>query len=238
MELTRRNFLTLAGGAAIAAAGLGRVATTRANAETADGASAKGAQAAVEIAESGYYFDEAGNGHYAILLKNDSANQAAVGVPLSVSVLGSDGQVVSAERAHQKLLLPMGTSAVCGSIAQVDEANLLEFKVLNAASQWEDTDKTQADYDQTVHAGNLEESTDALGLTTVTGEVVNDSADTLSAPDVDVVFRDVDGTILGGASTTLENVPSGTTARFEIGNIPNVPEHASLEAYVNSIVNA
>lgn len=238
MELTRKGFLTLAGGAALALTGYGYTVATTANAATTDAPISQAAPADVEIVDAGYYFDKAGNGHYAVLVKNDNAGSAATGVSLSVTALGSDGQAVSAERATQKLLLPLGTSAVCGTIAQTEDASSLAFKVHNAAGQWTKTDTTQAEFEQVVYARDLDESVDALGFTAVSGELANDSAETLAAPDVNVVFRDADGTVLGGASTTLQNVPAGSTAHFAISHIANVPDHATVEAYVNCSVNA
>lgn len=187
----------------------------------------------LEIVESGYWIGEYGNTHYALIVENPNAGWGAGNVQIHVIGKDAEGNTVKSETAYLNAIFASGKAAVCGTSYFDEGVKTVEFQLVNSKNMWEKTDITQAEFDEKLHADSVNESTDSLGDTTVSGDVTNDLTAEISSSSVNVLFRGEDGSLLGGASTYLNTLPAGSTAPYTVSLLSAAPAHASVEAYID-----
>ena len=187
----------------------------------------------LELAESGFYVDDFGDAHYAAIVANKNMDRAAQMVNVKVTSKDADGKILGSSDAYLTVLFANGKTAVCGSTYDGKNPNSLEFQIVPASNMWQDESMQQAEFDKAFYVQNVNESVDDYGYTTVAGEVVNTGTGGFSGTTINAVFRSADGTIVGGEMTSISSVPAGTTVPFSIDYIQNVPEHATVDVFVD-----
>lgn len=187
----------------------------------------------LEITESGFYVDEFGYAHYAAIVANENMDRGAQMVNVKVTSKDADGKILGSSDAYLTALFANGKTAVCGSTIDGKSPASVEFQVVPASNMWQDGTTQQAEFDKAFFVQNVNETVDDFGYTTVAGEIENTGTGGFSGTTVNAVFRAADGTIVGGAMTSISSVPAGTTVPFSIDYIQNVPEHATVDVFVD-----
>lgn len=187
----------------------------------------------LEVVESGFYFDSYGTAHFAAIVSNPNSSWAAENIRVTVAARDAEGNVVDTLDDSITLMFPDGQTAICGDMGAPESTESLEVKASVNSSGWTKQDITQKDFYDQLPITNITESIDEWGETTVAGEIANNTEGAFSGTRVQVVFRNADGSIVGGAYTYVNGeLASGSTAPFSTLS-QEVPEHASVEAYVD-----
>lgn len=187
----------------------------------------------LEVAESGYWVDkEWGKANYAIVVNNPNMGWAVEGAEISITGKDADGNVVGNETTYLTLLYSNGKTAVCGS-TYMEGIETLDFEVIVPQRAWIEEPMQQAEFEELFYAEGINETTDEYESTTVAGTAVNKMALELSLASANVVFRDADGGILGGAQGYIDTIAPESTGAFSVDYIDGVPEHSSTEVYLD-----
>lgn len=185
------------------------------------------------VSESGYYFDSSGYAHFAAIIENPNKTWAAENISVAVAARDADGNVVDTLNDFVTLMFADGKAAICGDMAAPETTTELEFTASVQQSKWSKEATTQKDFFDQMPVVGLNESTDEWGYTTVAGEVENNTSGTFSGTRLQIVFRDANGSIVGGAYTyVMGDFTPEMSAPFSV-NVKDVPEHASVEVYVD-----
>lgn len=237
MIMTRRHFLAIAGLSLAALAGCSSSDQPSGSNEVNEPAVAEVDQEAepkdLEVVETGFYFDSYGTAHFASIVSNPNSTWAAENIQVTVAARDADGNVLDTLNDFITLMFPDGQTAICGDMAAPEGASALDVSLSVNSNGWTKQDITQKDFYDQLPITNINESTDERGQTTVAGEVANNTEGTFSGTRIQVVFRNADGGIVGGAYTYVNgDLTAGSTAPFSTLS-QEVPEHASVEAYVD-----
>lgn len=237
MIMTRRYFLAIAGLSLAALAGCSSSDQPSGSNEVNEPAVAEVDQEAepkdLEVVETGFYFDSYGTAHFASIVSNPNSTWAAENIQVTVAARDVDGNVLDTLNDFITLMFPDGRTAICGDMAAPEGASALDVSLSVNSNGWTKQDITQNDFYDQLPITNINESTDERGQTTVAGEVANNTEGTFSGTRIQVVFRNADGGIVGGAYTYVNgDLTAGSTAPFSTLS-QEVPEHASVEAYVD-----
>lgn len=237
MIMTRRYFLAIAGLSLAALAGCSSSDQPSGSNEVNEPAVAEVDQEAepkdLEVVETGFYFDSYGTAHFASIVSNPNSTWAAENIQVTVAARDADGNVLDTLNDFITLMFPDGQTAICGDMAATEGASALDVSLSVNSNGWTKQDITQKDFYDQLPITNINESTDERGQTTVAGEVANNTEGTFSGTRIQVVFRNADGGIVGGAYTYVNgDLTAGSTAPFSTLS-QEVPGHASVEAYVD-----
>lgn len=184
------------------------------------------------VEDYGFSTDQFGITHYGVIVSNPNETYAANQFNVTVTAKDAEGKVLGTDTAHPRYLLPLQTSATAGSINTSGNPASIEVSISIQSSSWElSTDVQGGDLDELFYAGNISEIDKGYGQMSITGEVFNGTEKDTSNPIVNVILRDVDGSIVYGDFTYVQgDVPAGGSAAFEVYGY-NLPEHATAEAY-------
>lgn len=237
MIMTRRYFLAIAGLSVAALAGCSSSDQPSGSNEVNEPAVSEVEQEAepkdLEVVETGFYFDSYGTAHFASIVSNPNSTWAAENIQVTVAARDADGNVLDTLNDFITLMFPDGQTAICGDMAAPEGTSALDVSLSVNSNDWTKQDITQKDFYDQLPITNINESTDEWGQTTVAGEVANNTDGTFSGTRIQVVFRNADGGIVGGAYTYVNgDLTAGSTAPFSTLS-QEVPEHASVEAYVD-----
>lgn len=185
------------------------------------------------IKESGYYIDEYGHGHYAVVVENPNMGWAAERITLTVTSKDANGAIVGSTTDRTTLLFANGSIAICGTTFDSVAPATLEFQVSVAQSNWSQNDFTMSEMTERLPIEGLNEVTGSYGDTTFAGQVTNTTEGTFLASQVNIVLRDSAGAIVAGYETYVDgDFTPGVTLPFSASEY-NVPAHASIEAYLD-----
>ncbi len=187
----------------------------------------------LEVAESGYYYDDYGMWYFAAIIDNPNMGWAAQNIQLSVSAKDADGKIVGTQDCYLTLLFANGSNAVCGAIS-AEGAESLEFQIVENSNMWVQEETQQAEYDESIYVQNVNETVDDYGYTTVAGEAVSEATGAFVGASANIVFRDAEGKIVGGNVAYISDLPAGSTVPFSVDYMSNVPEHDKTEVHINS----
>lgn len=237
MRLTRRGFVVMASAALLSLAGCSgqtqEEGSNQVNEPATTDAVTENEPLELEVVESGFYFDSYGTAHFAAIVSNPNSSWAAENIRVTVAARDAEGNVVDTLDDSITLMFPDGQTAICGDMGAPESTESLEVKASVNSSGWTKQDITQKDFYDQLPITNITESIDEWGETTVAGEIANNTEGAFSGTRVQVVFRNADGSIVGGAYTYVNGeLASGSTAPFSTLS-QEVPEHASVEAYVD-----
>lgn len=189
------------------------------------------------VAESGFYSwgdDETPdmNQQYAAIIENPNPDWAAEFVEVNVSVKDEDGNVIGSDSVYLEVIFPSGKLAVCGSTS-IPGAASMEFSPVVRSDSWTFMpDMTQGDLDKVLYIESVNETEVDSYETTVAGTVVNDTEMELLSSSVNIVFRDSNGSIVGGDQTYVSTVSPNSSVAFS-EDIYHVPSHSTVEAYID-----
>lgn len=186
----------------------------------------------LQITEYGYWFDEYGSGHYAVIIENPNLGWAAERINVNISGKDSDGNLVGTDSDTLTLLFGNGKTALCGRTF-IDNAESLEFQIINSKSMWSQEDLQQAEFDQVLYAENINVTEGSFGSTTVSGEAVNLMDTELSLASTNVVFRASDGSIVGGASNYTDTLTAESSMPFSVDILDEIPPYETVEVYLD-----
>lgn len=237
MRLTRRGFVVMASAALLSLAGCSgqtqEEGSNQVNEPATTDAVTENEPLELEVVESGFYFDSYGTAHFAAIVSNPNSSWAAENIRVTVAARDAEGNVVDTLDDSITLMFPDGQTAICGDMGAPESTESLEVKASVNSIGWTKQDITQKDFYDQLPITNITESIDEWGETTVAGEIANNTEGAFSGTRVQVVFRNADGSIVGGAYTYVNGeLASGSTAPFSTLS-QEVPEHASVEAYVD-----
>lgn len=237
MIMTRRYFLAIAGLSVAALAGCSSSDQPSGSNEVNEPAVAEVDQEAepkdLEVVETGFYLDSYGTAHFASIVNNPNSTLAAENIQVTVAARDVDGNVLDTLNDFITLMFPDGQTAICGDMAAPEGTSALDVSLSVNSNGWTKQDITQKDFYDQLPITNINESTDEWGQTTVAGEIANNTEGTFSGTRIQVVFRNADGGIVGGAYTYVNgDLTAGSTAPFSTTS-QEVPEHTSVEAYVD-----
>ena len=185
------------------------------------------------VKESGYYIDEYGYGHYAVIVENPNMSWAASGITLSITSKDASGNIVGSSKDTATVLFANGTTAFCGTTFDSVAPATLEFQVSVTSNGWSHEDLSMSDFAARLPIEGLNEVTGSYGQTTFAGQATNTGDGTFLLPQVNIVLRDANGSIVGGYATYLDgDFTAGATLPFSTTE-SNVPAHASIEAYLD-----
>lgn len=237
MRLTRRGFVFMASAALLGLAGCSgqtqENGSNQVNEPATTDAATENEPLDLEVVESGFYFDSYGTAHFAAIVSNPNSTWAAENIRVTVAARDADGNVVDTLDDSITLMFPDGQTAICGDMGAPESTASLEVTASVSSSGWTKQDITQKDFYDQLPITNITESIDEWGETTVAGEIANNTEGAFSGTRIQVVFRNADGGIVGGAYTYVNGeLAAGSTAPFSTLS-QEVPEHASVEAYVD-----
>lgn len=237
MRLTRREFVVVAGAALLGFAGCSGDASeseqSQVNEPAATDAVIEEEPADLEVVETGFYFDSYGTAHFAAIVENANSSWAAENIQITVAARDAGGNVIDTLNDFITLVFPNGQAAICGDMGAPENTASLEVTASVSSSGWTRQDITQKEFYDLLPITSLTESVDEWDKTTVAGEIANNTEGSFSGTRVQVIFRDADGGIVGGAYTYVNGeLAPGSTAPFSTLS-QEVPEHASVEAYVD-----
>lgn len=237
MIMTRRYFLAIAWLSVAALAGCSSSDQPSGSNEVNEPAVAEVEQEAepkdLEVVETGFYFDSYGTAHFASIVSNPNSTWAAENIQVTVAARDADGNVLDTLNDFITLMFPDGQTAICGDMAAPEGTSALDVSLSVNSNGWTKQDITQKDFYDQLPITNINESADEWGQTTVAGEIANNTEGTFSGTRIQVVFRNADGSIVGGAYTYVNgDLTAGSTAPFSTTS-QEVPEHTSVEAYVD-----
>lgn len=237
MSLTRREFVFVTGTALLGLSGCTgqtqEMGSNQVNEPATTDAVSEAEPIDLEVVESGFYFDSYGSAHFAAIVSNPNSSWAAENIHVTVAARDSDGNVVDTLEDYITLMFPDGQTAICGDMGAPESTASLEVTTSVSSSGWTKQDITQKDFYDQLPITNITESIDEWGETTVAGEIANNTEGAFSGTRIQVVFRNADGGIVGGAYTYVNGeLAAGSTAPFSTLS-QEVPEHASVEAYVD-----
>lgn len=237
MRLTRRGFVVMASAALLGLAGCSgqtrEDGSNQVNEPATTDSVTENEPLDLEVVESGFYFDSYGTAHFAAIVSNPNSSWAAENIRVTVAARDADGNVVDTLGDSITLMFPDGQTAICGDMGVPESTESLEVTTSVNSSGWTKQDITQKDFYDQLPIKNITETVDEWGETTVAGEIANNTEGAFSGTRVQVVFRSADGGIVGGAYTYVNGeLSSGSTAPFSTLS-QEVPEHASVEAYVD-----
>lgn len=237
MIMTRRYFLAIAGLSVAALAGCSSSDQPSGSNEVNEPAVTEVEQETepkdLDVVETGFYFDSYGTAHFASIVSNPNSTWAAENIQVTVAARDADGNVLDTLNDFITLMFPDGQTAICGDMAAPEGTSALDVSLSVNSNGWTKQDITQKDFYDQLPITNINESADEWGQTTVAGEIANNTEGTFSGTRIQVVFRNADGGIVGGAYTYVNgDLTAGSTAPFSTPS-QEVPEHASVEAYVD-----
>ena len=232
MRLTRRGFVVMASAALLGLAGCSGETqeedSNQVNEPATTDAATENEPLELEVVESGFYFDSYGTAHFAAIVSNPNSSWAAENIRVTVAARDAEGNVVDTLDDSITLMFPDGQTAICGDMGAPESTESLEVKASVNSSGWTKQDITQKDFYDQLPITNITESVDEWGETTVAGEIANNTEGAFSGTRIQVVFRNADGSIVGGAYTYVNGeLASGSTAPFSTLS-QEVPEHASV----------
>ena len=90
----------------------------------------------IQIAKSGYWFDEYGYGHFGVILENSNQGWAATNFTYTVTGKDAAGSIVGSDTQYVTLLFANGKNGYGGQTSFAG-AQTLEFQVIDSKSMWE-----------------------------------------------------------------------------------------------------
>jgi len=173
----------------------------------------------VSIAGFGFTQDE-DTVSYGVLIKNDSATDAASDISLNISFYDSAGAVLKVENGTISLILPSQFGAVGNSAFLESGQTVARMDVQARPDEWGAWGTGPVPELTTSNLGIVPQR---YGGPNVTGIASNPLTKDLKNLRCDALFVDASNKIIGGALTYVDFVGAQGQAPFEIHSLANVP---------------
>jgi hypothetical protein len=160
---------------------------------------------------------------YGVVVQNPS-DDIATRVSLNVAFYNDAGVVVKADSPTIDVILP-GQTAAYGDSLQVAGATRMEVQAL--VGSWQTSSTTTGAF---TASGVSTVARDYLGLqtnATLSSTFAKDLKEVVAV----AIYRDGNGTIVGGDRTFVDFVPAGGSAAVEISDFSDLPVPAATEVY-------
>jgi hypothetical protein len=183
----------------------------------------------VDVVESGFTVTgrgEATQGTWAVVIDNPDTDRAATYVQIVATFRDADGEVVDVDSGSISGIGPSGRGAFASEWMSgiPDTARTLEVVAL--ATGWS-ADPAAGD----VTVSGVKVRPQEYGGVDVTGELVSTFERNVESLNVVVVFRSVDGTLIGGSSSYVDFVPAAGSVGFSISSSFEHPRTATAEVW-------
>lgn len=233
-RVSRRAFLALSGFALAGLAGCSQDEEPSKQNEPATAEATEEAEPSpLEVSECGFYTDEYGTVHYAAIVTNPNMDWSAERISTTASALDEGGNVIDTANDSITLMFENGKTAISGTMMPNAVPASISVQVSVGSNGWSKQDVTMDEFYSNLYVDGLNESVSEYGTTTFAGTVVNNLDGSFSLTRINIVIRDAAGAIVGGAFTYVNGeLAAGATAPFS-ADARGVPEHASIEAYVD-----
>lgn len=173
-----------------------------------------------EIVESGYTVEKNSNEwdvNYGIIIKNPNKDKKLAYPEFRITARDKDGEVLSTDDQSLGEIAPKTTVAYAGiGLSLSEKPDSVEFEIIEPDEySYENIDPDAPKY-VTLTTDGVKVKKDEYFGSLVTGEVVNDNDETYDTVDVVIIFRDKDGKIVCGDTSTADNVKAKSKTPFEI----------------------
>jgi hypothetical protein len=151
--------------------------------------------------------------HWTAIIRNPNTDVYGIFPTLSITGRDSAGKVVGTEDQVLDSLPPGGTIAFSSQVSMTEKPAKVE--IAYKSIDWYDTKTAPDDYPPFAVADTRYKKQQLGGLV-VTGEVSNPyeyAVDSLAAT---ALFRDADGTLVGGTTSFLEDLPASGTMPLQL----------------------
>lgn len=177
----------------------------------------------LSVVDSGWSADEQGYVHYGIIIKNEGA-QGALFPVIKVTGKDADGAVISSDEQTLMEINPGQELAWGGQAGNGTAPATVEFELSVGSSNWQDADAAEPMFE----VSGLSAQDSGYGTVNFVGEVTNLTDADRDQAAVVVLLRDEAGTIVGGYTSFVSNVPAGGTTSFDVLGY-GVPAYDAIE---------
>ncbi len=166
---------------------------------------------------------------YAVVIENPNATWVPRFVDVSITFLDADGTELTTETQSITGMLPESETAVAGEAPKAGAATAMEVQISNLNS-------LPSQMRSSLEAGHydyegVQTLTDESGRTTTTGLVRSRfESEQINIP-IYAVYYDAAGAVVGGAVTTVDQVPPGDETPFEARTVVSVPNIAETRVF-------
>ena len=170
----------------------------------------------IEITDAGYSISN-GYLYFSVFLHNNSQDKGYDFPTVRVTARNAEGTLLGTEDQVMNVIYPESDYVYAGFGFEVNEVpSKVEFEVL--VDDYNIMSKSSLDQKEylPLEVSGINEREDEFFGTTYLGEVLNPNTYDLDLAAVRIVFRDENGTLLGGDGTYIDNVKAGRTTPFEI----------------------
>lgn len=175
------------------------------------------------VVDSGWSADEEGYVHYGIIIKNEGAQGAQFPV-IKVTGKDADGAVISSDEQTLMEIYPGQELAWGGQAGNGTAPDTVEFEVSASSNNWKDAEPVEPMFE----VSGLSAQDSGYGTVNFVGEVTNLTDADMDQAAVVVLLRDGAGTIVGGYTNFVSNVPTGGTTSFDVLGY-GVPAYETIE---------
>jgi hypothetical protein len=160
---------------------------------------------------------------YAVVIENPNSTWVPRYVDVSITFLDAKGTELTTETQSITGMLPESETAVAGEVPQAGRATAMEVQISNLNSlpgQMRSSLEEAGRYDYE----GVETLADESGGITTTGVVRSGfESEQINVP-IHAVYYSSAGSVIGGAVTIVDRVPSGNEAPFEASTLATVPD--------------
>jgi hypothetical protein len=170
---------------------------------------------------------------YGVLIKNDSATDAAESISLNISFFDSAGAILKVETATLSIILPSQLGAVGDSAYLESGQTVARMDVQARPDKWETWGTGTVPEFKTSNVTVVPQSYTGPH---VTGIASNPLTKDLKNLRLDAIFFDASNNVIGGAFTFLDFVAAQGQAPFEIHSLANVqPANTTVYCQMSSL---
>jgi len=167
---------------------------------------------------------------YAVVIQNPNPTPVPTFVNVSITFLDAEGTALTTETQTITGMLPESETAVAGDALEAGGATAMEVQVSNLnglpsriRSSLDETGQYEYERVQTAREESGEIHTTGAVRSRFQSEQIN-------VP-IHVVYYDASGEVVGGAVTSVDNVPPGGQVAFEANTSVNVPDIAETRVF-------
>ena len=162
---------------------------------------------------------------YGIVINNPNPNTWVGSVSMNITFLGPDGSVVGSEDEYIWTALP-------GKMTGIGDTAFPDSKVTKMEVTL-DTEWTEIDYEPGAFSFSKVKTTSDQYSTETKGLITSSFSEKQDSVQVNAIYRNKSGRIVGGDFTYVNNVAAGRSTSFKLSTLDKIPGVTKTELYGN-----
>ena len=181
------------------------------------------------VVDSGFSVNKDGRASYAVIIGNPNESRwLASYKAVTIELADANGDLLGSADENVTIL-PGNQTAIVGSFDDANKKSVLTVQIDDDPNDWSELDFVPGDLEFT----GVKTKKGDFGSKT-TGRVSSTYAARQESVEVQAVYRDKGGKIIGGDYTYVDFVPAGGRSSFEISAFGELPTVGATEMYYES----